>query len=250
MTLAAATIDALLVGQVALLPDGRSSSGIHKTPADRALWLSATGLQGDAQADLRIHGGPEKAVHHYPREHYAGWALWSGRADLLARPGAFGENVSTVGWDESNVCIGDVVRLGEALVQVSQGRQPCWKLDVRFEPGMAREMQARGCTGWYYRTLEAGWVSSGAQAVLVDRPHPEWPLARLIALLFARDERLVPEWERAAEIPALAERWRRTFGKRVAARSVEDWEPRLRVPSSGASAFSDGVARAPANPGG
>ena len=229
--LSPATIDALLVGPVALLPDGRSRSGIGKSAVDAALWLSATGLQGDAQADLRVHGGPEKAVHHYPREHYAAWAAWSRRADLLARPGAFGENVSTFGWDEANVCIGDVVRLDEALVQVSQGRQPCWKLDVRFgEPGMAREMQAHGRTGWYYRTLRPGWVHGGAQATLVERPHPEWPLSRLIALLFGRDERLVPEWERAAELPALAERWRQTFRRRAASRQVEEWAPRLDVP--------------------
>jgi MOSC domain-containing protein YiiM len=225
------TIDALLVGQVALLPDGRSSSGICKSPTDRALWLSPTGLEGDAQADLRIHGGVEKAVHHYPREHYASWASWSRRTDLLAHAGAFGENISTTGWDESNVCIGDVVRLGEARVQVSQGRQPCWKLDVHFgEPGMAREMQARGHTGWYYRVLEPGWVCSGTPAELIERPHPEWPLSRLIALLFERDPRLAPEWALAAELPALAERWRVTFRRRVASSSVEDWEPRLRAP--------------------
>jgi MOSC domain-containing protein YiiM len=223
-------IDALLVGPVALLPDGRSPSGIHKSPVDGAAWLSPTGLQGDAQADLRIHGGPEKAVHHYPRDHYAGWGSWSRGADLLGAAGAFGENISTTGWDESTVCIGDVVRLGDALVQVSQGRQPCWKLDVRFgEPGMAREMQARGCTGWYYRVLEPGWVRAGAQAARLARPHPEWPLSRLLALLFARDQRLAPEWALAAELPALAERWRLTFRKRVAAGLVEDWEPRLRA---------------------
>jgi len=235
MTPGATVIDALLVGQVALLPDGRSPSGIRKLPVDHALWLSATGLQGDAQADLRIHGGAEKAVHHYPREHYAGWASWSRRADLLASPGAFGENISSLGWDESKVCIGDVVRLGEALVQVSQGRQPCWKLDLRFgERGMAREMQARGRTGWYYRTLEPGWVRAGAQAVLVERPHPDWPLSRLIALLFTRDAHAAPEWERAAELPSLAERWRQTFRKRAASGHVEDWEPRLRLPPDGA----------------
>ncbi|WP_432727077.1 MOSC domain-containing protein [Variovorax sp. W6] len=234
---AAITIDALLVGQVALPSDGRTRSGILKSPVDGALWLSSTGLQGDAQADLRVHGGVEKAVHHYPREHYAGWASWSRRADLLGRAGAFGENISTTGWDESKVCIGDVVRIGEALAQVSQGRQPCWKLDLRFgEPGMAREMQSRGCTGWYYRTLEPGWVRNGAALTLVERPHPEWPLSRLIALLFSRDERFAPEWERAAEIPALAERWRQTFRKRVTSMRVEDWTPRLEAPPPEAQA--------------
>lgn len=225
------TVDALLVGAVGLLRDGRTASGIAKAPVAHALWLSPTGLQGDAQADLRIHGGPEKAVHHYPREHYAAWGAWSRRADLLAAAGAFGENLSTRGWDESNVCVGDVVRLDEALVQVSQGRQPCWKLDARFgEPGMARRMQASGRTGWYYRTLAPGRVRPGATMALVDRPHPEWPLARLIALLFARDAELAPEWARAAELPALAERWRLTFRRRVESRQVEDWAPRLGPP--------------------
>ncbi|MCY1373656.1 Protein YiiM [compost metagenome] len=131
------------------------------------------------------------------------------------------------------MCIGDVVQLGDARVQVSQGRQPCWKLDAHFgRPGMAREMQARGCTGWYYRVLEPGWVRAGAMATRVERPHPEWPLSRLIALLFSRDARFVPEWEQAAALPALAERWRATFRKRVDAGRVEDWEPRLRAPAS------------------
>ncbi|WP_341892129.1 MOSC domain-containing protein [Variovorax sp. YR752] len=226
-------IDALLVGPVALLPDGRSRSGIRKTATADALWLSPTGLQGDAQADLRVHGGVEKAVHHYPREHYASWASASRQRELLTRAGAFGENISTTGWDESTVCIGDVIQLGDARVQVSQGRQPCWKLDAHFGvPGMAREMQARGCTGWYYRVLEPGWVRAGALATRVERPHPEWPLSRLIALLFSRDARFVPEWEQAAALPALAERWRATFRKRLEAGRVEDWEPRLRAPAS------------------
>jgi MOSC domain-containing protein YiiM len=226
-TLDTTVVDALLAGPVAPLPDGRPS-GIRKLPVQGRAWLSAMGLQGDAQADLRVHGGPEKALHHYPREHYASWASWSRRADLLAQAGAFGENVSSHGWDESNVCIGDVVRLGEALVQVSQGRQPCWKLDARFgEPGMAREMQLRGHTGWYYRTLEPGWLHAGAQAELVDRPHPEWPLSRLIALLFSRDARFAAEWASAAELAALAERWRATFRRRIASGGVEDWTPRL-----------------------
>lgn len=91
-------------------------------------------------------------------------------------------------------------------------------------------MQALGCTGWYYRTLEAGWVRSGSQAVRIDRPHPERPVPRLIPLLFARDQRRASEWERAAELPALAMRWRDIFDRRVATRSVEDWEPRLCMP--------------------
>src|SRR5690606_2101876 len=115
MTLRTTEIKELLVGQAAWLPGGRAKSGIYKAPVDDALWLSATGLQGDEQADRRHHGGPEKAVHHYASEHYAGWAeSLPGVADLR-RPGAFGENVATTGWDETTVCIGDVIRMGGAV---------------------------------------------------------------------------------------------------------------------------------------
>lgn len=138
------------MGPVALLSDGRSPSGMHKSTAQEALRLSGTGPHGDAQAALRSHGGPETAVHPYPHEPHAYWSAWSGRADLLRCPGASGENLSTAGWEKSNACIGDGVRLGEALGQVPQGRPPGWKLDVRFgETGMARQMQARSHTGWY-----------------------------------------------------------------------------------------------------
>lgn len=209
-------VDSLLLGPVAPLQGTNVSSGIVKRAVNDRVWLAADGLQGDGQADLRHHGGPEKALHHYPREHYGPWAQWSQRADLLAHPGAFGENISTTGIDESSVCIGDVFRLGEATVQLSQGRQPCWKLDARFgEKGMARQMQTMGRTGWYYRVLNPGGVQAGDALELLERPHPAWPLSRVIALLFSREASHAADWQRASELPELAINWRQTFARRV-----------------------------------
>jgi MOSC domain-containing protein YiiM len=170
-------------------------------------------------------------LHHYPREHYAAWADWSQRADLLTHAGAFGENLSTTGLTETSVCIGDVFRLGDATLQVSQGRQPCWKLDARFgEPGLARQMQASGRTGWYYRVLSPGGVRVGDSLELLERRHAAWPLSRVIALLFSRDVSHAAEWQRASELPELAVNWRQTLSRRVSSAQVEDWSRRLDQP--------------------
>jgi MOSC domain-containing protein YiiM len=224
-------VDSLLLGEVAPLAGTVVSSGIVKRPVSERVWLSVDGLAGDGQADLRHHGGPEKALHHYPREHYAAWADWSQRSDLLKHAGAFGENLSTTGLLETSVCIGDVFRLGEATLQLSQGRQPCWKLDARFgEKGLAREMQASGRTGWYYRVLNPGWVQTGNSLKLLERPHAAWPLSRVIALLFSRDASLAEEWQRASELPELAVNWRQTLARRAGSGQMEDWGRRLERP--------------------
>lgn len=165
-------------------------SAIAKSPVAGAVRVGRLGLEGDEQADLTVHGGPDKAIHHYPRDHYAFWRAAMGDHPLLGRPGAFGENISTDGLTEAMVCIGDRWRLGTALVEVSQGRQPCWKLDHRFGglPVNARMVKARR-TGWYYRVLEEGEASAGDAMELVARPHPEWTVLRTFGLLIAGDHK-------------------------------------------------------------
>lgn len=111
----------VLTGRVAPLRDDGRLSAIDKRPAQAPWRTGLSALADDEQADLKRHGGPEKALHHYPFEHYAVWADEIAADPLLRRPGAFGENLSTRGWTEANVCIGDVVRFGSALLQVSQG---------------------------------------------------------------------------------------------------------------------------------
>jgi MOSC domain-containing protein YiiM len=171
-------VDQVFVGRVRLmLPDGEAT-GIFKYPASGPVRLTTTGLEGDEQADLRHHGGVDKALHHYPVEHYAVMAQeWPQCADMLGA-GVLGENISTRGMSEHEVCIGDVFRLGGARVQVSQPRSPCWKIDRRLKVDNAsRFVEAAGITGWYYRVLEPGTVAAGDTIELLERPNPWLSLA-------------------------------------------------------------------------
>jgi MOSC domain-containing protein YiiM len=194
--------------------------------------LTVSGFEGDEQGDRRHHGGPEKAVHHYPEAHYAAWRReFPERHAHTFRAGAFGENLVSAGLTEANVCVGDVFRLGAALIQVSQARQPCWKLNLRFGiPDMSRRVQDSGRTGWYYRVLEAGVVAPGAALDLLERPHPDWPLARLLFQLYEdplNDSALAA----MAELDSLAPSWRELAQRRLASGRIEDWSHRLTTPA-------------------
>lgn len=219
------TLEALAVGAVRAL--GSVTSAMHKTPVDGALELGPEGLVGDAQADRRHHGGVDKAVHHYPRDHYAAWRAELGDLPWLDAPGAFGENFSTTGLVEADVCLGDRWSIGGALLEVSQARQPCFKLGLRFgRKDMPRLVQATGRTGWYYRVLQPGEVQVGDALELVARPHPEWPLTRARSVLY--DRTLDRDELRAlAALPRLAESWRTLVERRLASGEVEDWTGRL-----------------------
>lgn len=171
-------VDQVFVGRVRLmLPDGESSA-IFKSPVNGAVLLGLTGLEGDEQADLRHHGGPDKALHHYPAEHYAVLAEEWPQCASLVGPGVLGENISTRGMTEHEVCIGDVFRIGQARVQVSQPRAPCWKIDRRLKVDDAsRFVEAAGVTGWYYRVLQGGLICADDEIELLERPNPWLSLA-------------------------------------------------------------------------
>lgn len=217
----------LLTGPVAPLPGSDTPSGIAKTPVAGPLWLGAEGFEGDQQADRRVHGGPEKAVHHYARDHYAGWLAEIGPQPALARAGAFGENLSSEGLTEADIAVGDIFRLGDALLQVSQGRQPCWKLNLRFVvPDMARRVQNSGRTGWYYRVLQPGRVTPGDSLELIDRLAPDWTVQRLWHVMYV-DRLNRDALTGIAGLEVLAEGWRRYAQRRLDSGRVEDWNRRL-----------------------
>ncbi|MBF8720103.1 MOSC domain-containing protein [Pseudomonas guariconensis] len=226
-------LDCLLTGHAQPFTRPGSRSAIDKQPRQGPLKVTFLGLEGDEQGDLRVHGGIEKAIHHYPHEHYLDWAAELGEHPLLAQPGAFGENFSTTGWRETDVCLADRIRVGSALLEVSQGRMPCWKLNDRFEVAqMALRVQQSGRTGWYYRVLEEGVVRPGDRLQLVERPHGEWSVARLSAVLF--DRHLEPELLAQCLALPLVPSWRRTLQRRLEQRQVEDWASRLEgAPASG-----------------
>lgn len=222
----AVQLDALLTGRAQPFTRPGSRSGIAKAPRQEALAVTTLGLAGDEQGDLRVHGGVEKAIHHYPREHYAAWRNELGEHPLLEQPGAFGENFSTTGWTEDDLCLGDSIRVGSALLQVSQGRMPCWKLSDRFGVAdLALRVQQSGRTGWYYRVLQEGVVRVGDRLQLVDRAHAGWSLSRLSAVLF--DKHVEPELLRECLALPLVPSWRRTLERRLEKAEVEDWAPRL-----------------------
>jgi MOSC domain-containing protein YiiM len=192
-------ISALLTGKVRPFARGEASA-IAKQAREGRVKLGFLGLQGDEQADPRHHGGPDKALHHYPFDHYARWREAAPDHPLLGAAGAFGENISTTGMLEDAVCVGDRFRLGSALIEISQGRQPCWKQGVRMEwttlPAlMVRERRS----GWYYRVIEEGAVGAGDMLTLIDRTYPQWSVARVFGLLIAGDHK-----QDAAALPELA----------------------------------------------
>ncbi len=205
-----AEILAVLLGKVRPFRGDDEPSAIGKLPVADLVAVGAMGLAGDEQADRTVHGGIDKAIHHYPADHYDWWRGYLGDAPLLDAPGAFGENISTTGFDEENVFLGDRFRLGTALVEVTQARQPCWKLDHRFQAkGVRAQVVKTRRTGWYYRVLEPGQVRAGDALDLVERPYPEWPLASLFALLIGGEAKDRPADLRALrDVPVLAETWK------------------------------------------
>lgn len=189
---------------------GEELSAIGKQPEAGSVEIGIFGLIGDEQADLRLHGGPDKAIHHYPRDHYAFWQSRSLAHSELEDPGIFGENVAISGLVESEASIGDRYRLGTALVEISHGRQPCWKQGhVLAWPEIVKLMVEHRKSGWYYRVIEPGSVAAGDAFALVDRPYPEWTVERVFALLIGDEANDDPAAIRAlANLPALADNWR------------------------------------------
>lgn len=192
-------INALYAGQVALLAGDSRSSAIVKTAVAGRCLLTTEGLAGDTQADRRAHGGGGKALHQFPAEHYARLVAAFPAAQNLA-PGGLGENISTCGLTEHDVCIGDMFRLGNARIQVSQPRTPCWKIDHRTAcEGVAAFIAEHGLAGWYFRVLDAGECRAGDLLEHLERPAgavtlaefwrviraPRPPLADLLRLAYA-----------------------------------------------------------------
>jgi len=158
---------------------GKSStweSGIFKTPVNGAVWLGQTNLAGDGQADLSVHGGPDKAVLAYSADHYPFWKTMLPNMEY----GAFGENFTISGLNEDTVYFNDIYAIGEAQIQVSQPRQPCWKLARKLQTkDIAARVIETGFSGWYFRVLVEGHVQAGQPLELVERPNPEWTISRV-----------------------------------------------------------------------
>lgn len=185
------------------------SSGYAKEPVDGRIWLDRCGLSGDGQADLRNHGGAEKAVLAYPADHYPDWRVELNRQELPF--GAFGENFTVMGHTEKTVCIGDTYSAGETRFQISQPRQPCWKISRYWGIGnLAEQVKSTGRIGWYLRVLDEGYVERGFSLVLLDRPFPRWTVACAYEIMKNRHKDKQSALE-LASCPLLSLNWRTTL---------------------------------------
>lgn len=189
------------------------TTGIFKAPVAGPVWLGRLNLAGDGQADLRVHGGADKAVYVYPFEHYAFWAGELGRNDFPL--GQFGENFTTTGLLEDEVFIGDVFMIGEARVQVTQPRSPCFKLGIRMgDENFPARFATANRTGFYLRVLEEGMVKAGDAIDLVERAVGSMSVRDIFHLRHVGGTRA--EYERAVRLPGLSPSWCAAFEKRLA----------------------------------
>jgi MOSC domain-containing protein YiiM len=221
-----ACIDGLFFGKVTRRWEGKAPSAIGKAPVTGRHKIDELGFIADEQADLEHHGGHDKAIHHYATDHYADW-MAEGEIPQGSKPSVFGENIASFGMTEKMLCIGDTLRLGTAVVQISQGRQPCWKVsEYTTNKKMAYLFQKTGRTGWYYRVLEPGFAGVGDKMSLIERTRPDWSVERVT---LARLTRRVSEADAAtlAVMPELAQGWRTAFAKIAGGDKDEDTSPRL-----------------------
>ena len=189
------TIEAVCAGTARPF-NGAELSAIQKRPQEGPVQIHAEGLAPDEQADRRVHGGPEMALHLYPLDHHAWWRGEIGDHPLLDEPGSFGSNLALRGLTEDQVHIGDRFACGTALIEISQPRQPCWKIEHRFgHKGMVAAIVRSGRCGWYFRVIEAGEVAAGESLERVSIGAAEWSVARVFRALVAG--KATPE-ERAA----------------------------------------------------
>jgi MOSC domain-containing protein YiiM len=194
----------------------RVRTSIFKTPVSRRVAVRRDNVEGDLQADLSVHGGPEKAVYAYPAEHYPFWRSELPDEDLPW--GSFGENLTTDGLLESDVRIGDRYRVGTAELVVTQPRMPCYKLGIRFgRPDIVKRFLQSGRSGFYLAVEREGDAGAGDAIDLVARDGRGLTVADVVAL-YATDAANQELLARATEHPSLPAAWRDYFRQRL-------WQP-------------------------
>src|SRR5271165_2879970 len=198
----------------------RVNTSIFKSPVEGPVAVGKLNLEGDVQADLAVHGGLDKAVYAYPREHYLYW-----RAQLpgyALAPGNFGENLTLEGASEEAIHIGDQLQIGTALFTVTQPRSPCYKLGVRFNrEDMTRRFYDSRRFGFYLRVLREGTLQAGSAIAVVSRD-PNAVSVTDVIRLYAGDSRDRDVLRRALKVSALPESWRDALQERLERRRGAD----------------------------
>jgi len=195
------------------------STGIFKEPVVGRIMLRKINLDADGQADLENHGGVDRAAYAYSIENYDHWRRELGREEFAF--GQFGENFTVEGMMEDGIHIGDVFRVGDALVEVSQPRPPCFKLGIKMGmPSFPKTFLASGRVGFYLRVLEEGEVGAGDVFERVETEPERVTVREMSRLLFFAPENLEGA-KRALRVRALSPGWRSSFAKRLAKAGYE-----------------------------
>jgi MOSC domain-containing protein YiiM len=176
-------------------------------------WMSYRGFSEDGQADTAVHGGTDKAVCVYSHEHYGSWKTVIGQDPL--EPGAFGENLTVEGMTEERVRVGDIYQIGEAVVQVSQPREPCWKVSRRWKvKDLTAKIAITGFTGFYFRVLWHGYVSDASNITRLERGNEEWTIAQCNQIMHHEKDNLEMA-QKLSEYPPLSGAWKDQLYARV-----------------------------------
>ena len=197
----------LYTGKLTQIGDNRSLTGIYKQSVEKVS-VDELGIIGDIQADKRFHGGPEKALHQYALSSYEKIIKRYPLLHKKAKPGMIGENLSATDMNEHNVCIGDIYKVGSAILQVSSPRIPCWKIDAKFkQPDLNQFISQHRLNGWYYRVLKAGDIKLNDDFLLQQRPNTNVTVDTMLRVIHGNAEiqtvelavnafGLDPEWQK------------------------------------------------------
>lgn len=221
-------VSCVRIGKVKQLGPGSVTSAIEKSPCAGRVYVTDQGITGDEQA-YEHHGGVDKALHQYCSRHYEAWKREVPERAHLFNVGGYGENISAHTFDENNTCIGDILEIGSegVLVQVSEPRQPCFKLNRRFEFAQASiRTQTTRRTGWYLRVLKPGFIQAGDRIRLVRRINPRWSISEVGKILW-EDRKNIESLKELSDLPGLGREIAQVFRRRLATREDEDMLFRL-----------------------
>jgi len=191
---------------------GQVRSSIARAPVSSSINLFYNGLDGDEVADNKNHGGPDKALHLYPFEHYQYWQDKIGDHPLLEQAGAFGENISALGLTEDKVKIGDQFQIGEAIIELSHGRQPCWKIEHHFnEKNMVKDIFSTSHCGLYFRVINEGKIDTGDMIEQIYTSCHDWSVKKTFQTIFSgqyKDQNIQYDLQNLIELDTLAGVWK------------------------------------------
>ncbi|MEM8901743.1 MAG: MOSC domain-containing protein [Bacteroidota bacterium] len=204
-------IEGIFLGQIKVLEyNGRNvTTGIFKEAVEGPVKVTFLTIEGDKQADLRVHGGADKAVYAYPTEHYEYWK--SARPDLSFGPGTFGENLAVSGMEESSVFIGDEYQIGKVTFKVTTPRMPCFKLGLKMgDPTFIKDFLKAHRTGFYFKVLQEGMVDIGDSIQKIGDDGYELSVKE-VAKLYAEEKTNTALLQKAINSPSLPQDWKDHF---------------------------------------